>query len=78
MPSLQRGGKCAQLPESDRLAAFGYALLVHLLRNPRLPAGVVHVIQSTFLLNKSFSGFDHITHLFLASRLYGLRNYRKA
>ena len=64
------------LAHQDRLARFGYQLLVHLCETHQCEL----VVMNTEALSPEqelVQDFITITHCF-SSRLYGLRNYRKA
>jgi predicted site-specific integrase-resolvase len=64
------------LAHQDRLARFGYKLLVHLCRTHQCKL----VVMNTETLSPEqelVQDLITITHCF-SSRLYGLRNYRKA
>ncbi len=64
------------LAHQDRLARFGYALLVHLCHTHQCKL----VVMRSELLSPEqelVQDLITITHCF-SSRLYGLRNYRKA
>ena len=67
---------CVVLAHQDRLARFGYKLLVHLCRTHQCKL----VVMNTETLSPEqelVQDLITITHCF-SSRLYGLRNYRKA
>ncbi len=67
---------CVVLAHQDRLARFGYELLVHLCRTHQCQL----VVMNTETLSSEQELVEDlitITHCF-SSRLYGLRNYRKA
>jgi len=67
---------CVVLAHQDRLARFGYQLLVHLCRTHQCKL----VVMNTAALSpeqEMVQDLMTIVHCF-SSRLYGLRNYRKA
>lgn len=67
---------CVVLAHQDRLARFGYKLLVHLCRTHQCKL----VVMDTEMLSPEqelVQDLITITQCF-SSRLYGLRNYRKA
>jgi putative resolvase len=67
---------CVVLAHQDRLARFGYQLLVHLCRTHQCKL----VVMNTTALSpeqEMVQDLMTIVHCF-SSRLYGLRNYRKA
>ena len=67
---------CVVIAHQDRLARFGYKLLVHLCRTHQCKL----VVMNTETLSPEqelVQDLITITHCF-SSRLYGLRNYRKA
>ena len=67
---------CVVLAHQDRLARFGYKLLIHLCRTHQCKL----VVMNTETLSPEqevVQDLITITHCF-SSRLYGLRNYRKA
>jgi putative resolvase len=67
---------CVVLAHQDRLARFGYKLLVHLCRTHQCQL----VVMNTETLSPEqelVQDLITITHCF-SSRLYGLRNYRQA
>jgi predicted site-specific integrase-resolvase len=68
--------ECVVLAHQDRLARFGYKLLGHLCRTHQCSV----VVMNTETLSPEqevVQDLITITHCF-SSRLYGLRNYRKA
>ena len=64
------------LAHQDRLARFGYPLLVHLCQTHRCEL-VVMDTEALSAQQELVQDLITITHCF-SSRLYGLRNYRKA
>src|SRR3989454_12702608 len=64
------------LAHQDRLARFGYQLLVHLCRTHQCELLVMNT-EELSPEQESVQDLITITRLF-SSRLYGLRNYRKA
>jgi putative resolvase len=64
------------LAHQDRLARFGYKLLVHLCRTHRCDLLVMNT-EALSPEQELVQDLITITHCF-SSRLYGLRNYRKA
>ena len=64
------------LAHQDRLARFGYKLLVHLCRTHHCELLVMNT-EALSPEQELVQDLTTITHCF-SSRLYGLRNYRKA
>jgi len=64
------------LAHQDRLARFGYSLLVHLCQTHHCKLVVMHTEQLS-PEQELVADLLTITHCF-SSRVYGLRNYRKA
>jgi predicted site-specific integrase-resolvase len=64
------------LAHQDRLARFGYSLLVHLCQTHHCQLVVMNTEQLS-PEQELVQDLITITHCF-SSRLYGLRNYRKA
>src|ERR1700676_3902417 len=73
---LDRQVERVVLAHQDRLARFGYQLLIHLCQTHRCEL----VVMNTEVVSPEqelVQDLITITHCF-SSRLYGLRNYRKA
>ena len=67
---------CVVLAHQDRLARFGYKLLAHLCQTHQCRLVVMNT-QTLSPEQELVQDLMTITHCF-SSRLYGLRNYRKA
>jgi putative resolvase len=73
---LEGQGERIVLAHQDRLARFGYQLLVHLCQTHQTELVVMNT-ESLSPEQELVQDLITITHCF-SSRLYGLRNYRKA